>query len=1147
MHLTSEEGLPGTTATDLAVDTAGFVWLGTDSGLARWDGTHLKDISSLIRRLPTSNVTAVEADPTNGVWIAAGMLTYVSGDDLSVLPTTIPAEKIAVDGDNVWAISRDSVVRYSRNTGIAAESVRFAALRADGIETALAVDAFDNLLIGTAVGLTRITPDGTVTTITIPKGVLGVATAKDRTVWVTSESGLWTVPSAGGLPRRIATSDDMPSDARPSSALAESEDGSMLMGTTSGQILRWDESAWSAIDLETTFQPAPSGSITSIASGQDGMWFSTSRSGAHFLGSGSTPVWTIRPEGLDNSILGVSDVAADDASGVLWLATDGAGLQRVDLNAKRWAVSDGFVASSNGKGLPTDSITSIAWSDGSLWVSSFEGIGRLDTSTGEYTPINVAQTKEVGIVRADEQSWAWASILGYGVQVFDSGGRLRLDLPAASTIVNRTALDIEHFNQLAYIGGREGLDIVSGDRSARSWTLARLGMSGAVHDVEVLSPTEVWLASSDGISRFNPESGAVQHIALSPQARPVRALQIGKITGTNRLWVATSSGLVVIDRTENAVVREFTTPTGPSEYQFSGTGNHTAGGITYVSSSNGLVAIAKAAGVSTEQPSSPRITALTIDGELFDTTRPAEISVSARNIAVDFIDSASAAQGHETLSYRMEGLDSHWIRADGARRTIQYSSLPPGHYTFMVRPSSDDDRGAATMAAIEIIVNGPWWTETRVIATVALSFVALSSLAWFWRGRAQRIRSLQLSSLVAERTAALEVAANEIEEISQSKSRLMSAVSHDLRTPLTSILGYSELIGNLDGLPRVAVEWANRAGDAALHLNSLIDELADMARFEGRAVRLEVQPVSIREVVEHCVHLCGSDAENESAKLPDVTITIDDELSDMYRTDRVRLSRILVNLISNAIDHGEHSPVEITIGLEGKPAEGIDSVRFAVKDNGPGVAPENMTSIFNPFERSQPRNRKHMGLGLTVAKQLVERFGGDLRVSSTLGEFTEFEFTLDLPIAARFDEIEGLSNVLIIEDDANVRQLLEDELAMLGVRAVLVASGDAAIDCLDETEFSFVLADHHLNGELGSDVALRIRSHPNGADLPIVALSANPQEASRYPIYLTVAAKPMSLAQLNALIRNHITDRSSRRPSAVAKTDEPRRNDVVAK
>lgn len=80
-------------------------------------------------------------------------------------------------------------------------------------------------------------------------------------------------------------------------------------------------------------------------------------------------------------------------------------------------------------------------------------------------------------------------------------------------------------------------------------------------------------------------------------------------------------------------------------------------------------------------------------------------------------------------------------------------------------------------------------------------------------------------------------------------------------------------------------------------------------------MRLEVQPVSIREVVEHCVHLCGSDAENESAKLPDVTITIDDELSDMYRTDRVRLSRILVNLISNVIDHGEHSPVEITIGL----------------------------------------------------------------------------------------------------------------------------------------------------------------------------------------------------------------------------------------
>lgn len=398
-------------------------------------------------------------------------------------------------------------------------------------------------------------------------------------------------------------------------------------------------------------------------------------------------------------------------------------------------------------------------------------------------------------------------------------------------------------------------------------------------------------------------------------------------------------------------------------------------------------------------------------------------------------------------------------------------------------------------------------TRRLVLVGVAagLQVLIVAAAIGVVRSRALRRRSHDLEVLVARRTTELEAAKRVAEEASASKSRLMSAVSHDLRQPLTSIVGFTELL-QAESLTGPQSRWSAAAHVAAQQLTHLVDQVAEMSSYDGRELRLNIADFDPRQLVASITTSLSAVESTDQ-----VVGVVDECLAASYRSDEPRLRRVLLNLVTNARKYGAE-PITLAVTLVRSASDAVDVVRFSVTDHGPGIPAETLDSLFEPFVRGHVDPGGGLGLGLTISHRIVERLGGELGVS-TRPEFTEFSFEVELPIGGLRDHPVRW-RPLIIEDDPAVRQMFEDELAVLGVTGSVVADGASAIAELARMPFNCVLTDHRLASELGSDVARRVRDHPAGVDLPVIAVTGNPSEAVACGAYDDVIAKPIAISQL---------------------------------
>lgn len=226
------------------------------------------------------------------------------------------------------------------------------------------------------------------------------------------------------------------------------------------------------------------------------------------------------------------------------------------------------------------------------------------------------------------------------------------------------------------------------------------------------------------------------------------------------------------------------------------------------------------------------------------------------------------------------------------------------------------------------------------------------------------------------------------QELTRSNAELeqfASIVSHDLRSPLLSLTGCVELLseqytGQLD---KDADELIAFTKKSVARMSELIKDLLDYSRVGSRS--LEVEEVSLAEVVDHVLDSLGSALEKSNAQITH------DDLPTVF-ADRTRMVQLFQNLLENAIKYRSEQPVRIHIGVE---AEG-KTWRFFVRDNGIGIAPEHHEKIFRVFARLHPEDSQYSGtgIGLAIAKKIVERHGGQIWVESTPGQGSTFHFTL---------------------------------------------------------------------------------------------------------------------------------------------------------
>jgi PAS domain S-box-containing protein len=353
-----------------------------------------------------------------------------------------------------------------------------------------------------------------------------------------------------------------------------------------------------------------------------------------------------------------------------------------------------------------------------------------------------------------------------------------------------------------------------------------------------------------------------------------------------------------------------------------------------------------------------------------------------------------------------------------------------------------------------------------------------------------------------EAEAAREVA----ESANRAKSEFLSRMSHELRTPMNSILGFAQLLARRDPTPdqQRAVDQILRAGG---HLLNLINEVLDIARIEANRQPLSLEPVRVDVVVAEAVSLIRPLAAEHDCRVqePDTAPGVH------VCADRQRVVQVLLNLLSNAVKYNRPGGSVRVDVREVPPAEGgggRGTVRVAVHDTGPGIAPERMAELFVPFARlgAEQSGVEGTGLGLALSRRLAEAMGGALTAESTPGAGSTF--TLELP--ADSDPLERLASApergAAAEGAAAGREAkllyIEDNLANLSLIETLLASrheitlltamqGTMGLYLAWEQAPDLVLLDLHLPDLAGDEVLRRLRADPRTAATPVVVISAD--------------------------------------------------------
>lgn len=340
-------------------------------------------------------------------------------------------------------------------------------------------------------------------------------------------------------------------------------------------------------------------------------------------------------------------------------------------------------------------------------------------------------------------------------------------------------------------------------------------------------------------------------------------------------------------------------------------------------------------------------------------------------------------------------------------------------------------------------------------------------------------------------------------QANKSKSEFLSRISHELRTPMNSILGFAQLLemGALDDTQERSVGHILQSGK---HLLNLINEVLEISRIESGQMSLSMEPVSVSGVIHEII-----DSLNPLADSRGISVHANFQIGDAsyIMADRQRLKQILMNLLSNALKYNRpDGTIDVDV-LEGQPIGGKPTIRIAVRDQGYGISPDNMDKVFLPFERIGAENTETegTGLGLAVVKQLTELMHGELGLESQLGvgstfwvDFTSakeraIESEVNSENQQSIDTNPNHGTILYIEDNsANVdlvQQIVEMKLA--GVRLITNASGLKGVQLACEYQPNLILLDLNLTDIHGSEVIQRLKKEPLTRDIPVVVISAD--------------------------------------------------------
>ena len=502
-----------------------------------------------------------------------------------------------------------------------------------------------------------------------------------------------------------------------------------------------------------------------------------------------------------------------------------------------------------------------------------------------------------------------------------------------------------------------------------------------------------------------------------------------------------------------------------------------------------------------------------------------------------------------TVHVFLEGAEDSGITAEQSKLTpLEYTNLGYGSYTLHIQ-MLDGATGEVFQDDVYPIVKKPRILELLVVRILLL--VLLAALAGFivWR--------ILTGTIIRRQYDEIRQARDEAERANSAKSRFLANMSHEIRTPINTIMGMDEMILREDAtnVPKEyfmsVVNYAIDIRNASESLLGLINDLLDMSKIESGKMNLVEQEYDVQELFRSIVSMIRV---RSSQKDLAFSVDIDGAIPSRLYGDAGKIKQILLNLLTNAVKYTPAGGFSFTVRVTAV-SEETCSLKFAVKDSGIGVKPEDMDKLFTAYERlDEVKNSgiQGTGLGLDISRRFAELMNGKLWCESVYGKGSEFFLTVDQRIVeekpiGKFIEHDDSENrgpyvpqfvapdaeVLVVDDNPMNLTVIKGLLKSTKMFVTTAASGEEALEKIKYGTFQVVLLDHMMPGMDGIETMQHIREMD--PDLPVYALTANAtaggEEFYQSKGFTGYLAKPIDSKALERAIMRHLPEEIMMKPS----------------